>query len=67
MKLSRASGLYPECITLKGIELVGTKAVAGGGFGDIWIGSLEGQEIAVKNLKVYQRSDKDKLLKVRYR
>ena len=51
MKLSRASGLYPECVTLKGIELVGTKAVAGGGFGDIWIGSSEGQGGAKKDLE----------------
>ncbi|KIM82231.1 hypothetical protein PILCRDRAFT_71097, partial [Piloderma croceum F 1598] len=63
MKLSRASGLYPECMTLNGIELAGRKAVAGGAFGDIWIASLKGQEMSVKILKVYQKSDMVKLHK----
>jgi hypothetical protein len=47
IKLAHASGLYPECMTLKGIEIVGKVAVDGGGFGDIWMGSLRGQAIAV--------------------
>ncbi|KIM91561.1 hypothetical protein PILCRDRAFT_58112, partial [Piloderma croceum F 1598] len=64
MKLSRALRLYPECMMLNGIELVGRKAVTGGAFSDIWIGSLGSQEISVKVLKLYQRSDINKLLKV---
>ncbi|KIM83936.1 hypothetical protein PILCRDRAFT_68714 [Piloderma croceum F 1598] len=63
IKLSRASGLFPECMTLNGLKLAGRAAVAGGAFGDIWMGNLGGQQISVKILKVYQRSDKNKLLK----
>ena len=63
IKLSRATGLYPECLVLKGIEIIGD-AVGGGGFADIFKGRLRGQEIAVKVLKVYQKSDIEKLLKV---
>lgn len=63
IKLSRATGLYPECLVLKGIEIIGD-AVGGGGFADIFKGRLQGQEIAVKVLKVYQKSDIEKLLKV---
>jgi hypothetical protein len=51
---------------LKGIELVGKAAIDGGGFGDICKGVLGGQDIAVKVLRVYQKSDKEKLLKVGY-
>jgi hypothetical protein len=51
-------------MTLKGLKLAGRAAVAGGAFGDIWMGDLRGQQISVKILKVYQRSDKNKLLKV---
>jgi hypothetical protein len=62
--LSGATGLYPECLVLKGIEIVGD-AVGGGGFADIFKGRLQNHEIAVKVLKVYQKSDIEKLLKVR--
>ena len=63
IRLSRASGLYPECLVLQGINIEGD-AVAGGGFGDVYKGHLQGQEIAIKILRVYQKSDMDKLLKV---
>jgi len=63
IKLSRASGLYPECLLLKGIEITGDP-VAEGGFGDVYKGQLGDQEIAIKVLKVYQKSDMQQLLKV---
>ena len=63
IRLSRATGLYPECLVLNGIEIIGD-AVGGGGFADIFKGRLRDQEIAVKMLKVYQKSDIEKLLKV---
>lgn len=65
IKLSKASGLYPECMALKGIELE-EDPVAGGGFGEVHKGRLQGKLIAVKVLRVYQRSDIAKLLKVIY-
>jgi hypothetical protein len=61
--LSGATGLYPECLVLEGIEIEGD-AVGGGGFADIFKGRLRDQDIAVKVLKVYQKSDVEKLLKV---
>jgi hypothetical protein len=63
IRLSGATGLYPECLVLKEIDIIGD-AVGGGGFADIFKGQLWGQEIAVKILKVYQKSDIEKLLKV---
>ena len=66
IKLSRTSGLFPECMVLKGIELVGKAAMDGGSYGDIWKGMLGSQGVAVKVLKIYQKSDKDKLLRVSY-
>ena len=67
IQLSRASGLYPECMILRGIKLVGGDAVAGGGYGDVWKGSLQGQQLAVKVLKIFLKDDLTKLLKVYYR
>ena len=63
MKLSRASGLYPECLVLKGVHMEG-HPVAGGGYGDVYKGLLQGKQIAVKVLRIYQDSDLVKLLKV---
>jgi hypothetical protein len=63
IKLSGATGLYPECLVLKGIEIIGD-TVGGGGFADIFKGRLRDQEIAVKVLRVYHKSDIEKLLKV---
>lgn len=65
IKLSRAASLYPECMTLKGVKLNGS-AVDGGSYGDVFISTFKGQEIAVKVLKVYQKSDIDKLLKASF-
>jgi len=62
IKLSGAAGLYPECLVLKGIEIVGD-AVGAGGFADIYKGRLWNQEIAVKVFRVFQKSDMKKLLK----
>ena len=61
IRLSGATGHYPECLVLKGIEIIGD-AIAGGGFADIFKGQLQDQEVAVKVSKVYQKSDIEKLL-----
>ena len=63
IKLSRASGLYPECLVLKRIDIEGN-AVAYGTFGDVYRGRLDGQNVAIKILRVYQTTDRDSLLKV---
>lgn len=62
IKLSKLSGIVPECLVLTGIEVHGDP-VAGGGFGDVYKGKYQKQEIALKVLKVYQKSDMEKLLK----
>ena len=56
MQLSRASGLYLECPSLKGIEIEEIP-VAHGGYGDVYKGLLHGKEITVKALRVYWTSD----------
>jgi serine/threonine protein kinase len=64
IKLSKASGLYPKCLILTGIEFVGDSAIDGGGFGDVWKGRFGDHLIALKVLKVYVKSDIKELLKV---
>lgn len=63
IKLSKASGRYPQGLVLEGLD-VEKDAVAGGGFGDVHKGKLHSQTIAVKILRVYQKSDMVKLMKV---
>jgi hypothetical protein len=63
IKLSKASGLYPECLVLKGVDME-KHPVTGGGYGDVHMGTLQGKQIAVKVLRLYQDSDLVKLLKV---
>jgi hypothetical protein len=63
MKLSKASGLYPECLVLKCVDME-RDPVAVGGYGDVHKGLLQGEQIAVKVLRLYQKADLVKLLKV---
>jgi hypothetical protein len=66
LKLSRASGCYPECLALKGVEME-AHPVAAGSYGEVYRGLLQKKQIAVKVLKVYQDSDFVQLLKVAFR
>jgi len=63
VQLSKLSGLYPECLVVRGVQKLGHTAVAGGSFGDIWQGHVEGQEIAIKVMRVFGSSDVEKALK----
>jgi hypothetical protein len=62
--LSKKSGLYPECLILGHAANRHGDPIARGSFGDIWRGQISGREVAIKVLRVYQRSDAQKLLKV---
>jgi predicted unusual protein kinase regulating ubiquinone biosynthesis (AarF/ABC1/UbiB family) len=63
LKLSEKSHLYPECLTLRGVQRLG-KPVAAGSFGDVWKGIIRGERVAIKVLRIYQATDTDKYLKV---
>ncbi|KAJ7586517.1 kinase-like protein [Mycena floridula] len=60
-RLCRKTGLYPECLTLKGLQQIG-RPVDGGGFGDVSIGLLRGAKVSIKTPRVPQR-DLETLLK----
>lgn len=65
IKLSRSSGLYPQGLVRDDIRLLGADAVAAGRFGDIWKATDSKNELfAVKTLRMYEKSDIEKLLKV---
>jgi len=62
LKLSEKSGLYPECLTLKGVQRLG-RPVAAGTFGDVWKGIIRGESVAIKVLRIYDEIDVEKHLK----
>ncbi|KAF6749514.1 kinase-like domain-containing protein [Ephemerocybe angulata] len=61
--LAKRSCQYPKCLVLSAITREGDHAVTAGHFGEIWKGRFQGDSVCVKVVKVYARSDVDKLLK----
>ncbi|KIK01522.1 hypothetical protein K443DRAFT_98448 [Laccaria amethystina LaAM-08-1] len=64
LRLSRKSGLYPECIILKDVVHENDCAVASGHFGEIWKGKFRDQQVCLKVIKIYKQSHVNHLLKV---
>ena len=64
LRLSKKSGLYPQCLTIRNVERHGDHAVGGGGFGDVWKASVGGQLVCLKVIGAYLPSDVEKLSKV---
>ena len=64
VKLSRQSGLYPDCLVLRGVETLGRDPVNGGHYGDVWKGQTSGHMIAIKVMRSAGTSSLDALLKV---
>ncbi|KAF9464792.1 hypothetical protein BDZ94DRAFT_1235011 [Collybia nuda] len=46
--LSKRSSLYPQSLVLQGVKRQGDYSVAGGSFGDVWIGKMNEEAVAVK-------------------
>lgn len=65
LRLCAASAVHPDCLMLSGVTVSSQWAVDGGGFGDIWKGLVQGREVAIKVLRVFNSSEKQILLKVR--
>ncbi|KAG6906986.1 hypothetical protein DXG01_011062 [Tephrocybe rancida] len=58
-RLSRQSKLFPECLWQEQVSIEENEAHAAGAFGEVWKGLYRGQDVAVKVLKIYQKSDLD--------
>jgi hypothetical protein len=48
---------------LKGVQHLGNP-VAAGTFGDVWKGIIRGESVAIKILRIYEKTDVDSHLKV---
>ncbi|KAF7316147.1 Protein kinase domain-containing protein [Mycena indigotica] len=56
LRISRASGRLPTCLSLSGLQKIG-KQVAAGGFADIWKGLIRGQSVSVKIMRLFRDDD----------
>jgi hypothetical protein len=63
LRLSRASGLHPRCLPLSELQKVG-ELLAGGGFGDIYKGLVDGQTVCVKIMRIFEDANINAALKV---
>ncbi|KAF9256483.1 kinase-like protein, partial [Marasmius fiardii PR-910] len=63
LRLSKKSGLYPQCLSVRNVKKLGKYPVAHGGFGDVWKGIIgeSNEPVCVKTVKIYLQSDKEKL------
>ncbi|KAL0060009.1 hypothetical protein AAF712_013187 [Marasmius tenuissimus] len=56
LRLSKDSGRYPKCLVIQNAEKQGNRAVGGGGFGDVWKGTIgrpgSVQTVCLKVVKV---------------
>ncbi|KAF9258857.1 kinase-like protein, partial [Marasmius fiardii PR-910] len=62
VKLSKSSGLYPECLTIKNVKRVGEQPIGWGAYGDVWKGKAEEQLVCLKAIRTFS-SDEQNLRK----
>ncbi|KAK1231149.1 hypothetical protein PQX77_005740 [Marasmius sp. AFHP31] len=67
IRLSKNSGCCPGCLVIQNVEKQGKYPVGGGGFGDVWKGTVghpgSVQTVCLKVVKVYLTSDVQRSLK----
>ncbi|KAF9254435.1 kinase-like protein [Marasmius fiardii PR-910] len=57
VRLSRRSGLYPQCLTIRNVNKLGNHPVGGGAFGDVWKGRIGQQLVCLKVIRAFEASD----------
>ncbi|KAF9259832.1 kinase-like protein [Marasmius fiardii PR-910] len=62
-RLSKRSGLCPQCLMIEDVKKLGNYPVGGGAFGDVWKGEIGKVKVCLKVVKVYQTSDVQQLSK----
>ncbi|KAG6847414.1 hypothetical protein H0H93_008259, partial [Arthromyces matolae] len=61
-QISEASGCYPACYVLQGVE-VGRFPHSGGSFADIYVGLFQGKAVCVKSIRIFEQEQISYLLK----
>ncbi|KAJ6518846.1 kinase-like domain-containing protein [Mycena sanguinolenta] len=66
VKLSEASDTLPTSLFIKGVSNLDKEATFGGTFGDIYRASYEGEDVALKRIRVFQRDSGRHMIRQRF-
>ena len=64
LRLSSNSGIYPKILVQNSVTIEGSNPLTGGQFGDVYKGKFQGQQVAIKIVRFYGRSDDSQHVKV---
>jgi hypothetical protein len=63
-RLARTTGFFPHRFSLQNVELLVSRPLAGGGFADIYKGSVGGQHVCLKAARLYETDQMNYLWQV---
>jgi len=64
LRLSSKSGIYPKTLVQNSVTVEGSNPLTAGQFGDVWTGTFQGNQVAIKILRLYVTSDVSQHVKV---
>ena len=64
LRLSSKSGIYPKIFVQNSVTIEGSNPLTAGQFGDVWKGTFQDQQVAIKILRLYVTSDASQHMKV---
>jgi len=64
LRLSSKSGIYPKTLVQNSVTIEGTNPLTYGQFGDVWKGTFQDQQVAIKILRLYGTSNVSQHIKV---
>ncbi|KAL0564120.1 Receptor-interacting serine/threonine-protein kinase 1, partial [Marasmius crinis-equi] len=65
LRLSKNSGLHPQCLAIQNVKKFGEYPIDAGGFGEVWKGVIgdSSQHVCLKVVKIYQDSNIEQISK----
>ena len=66
LRLSSKSGIYPKILVQNSVTIEGSDPSTGGKFGDVWKGTFQEQQVAIKILRFPGTSDVSHNVKVSF-
>ena len=64
LRLSSRSSIYPKTLVQNSVTVQGPNPLTAGQFGDVWKGTFQDQQVAIKVLRLYVTSDVSQHVKV---
>jgi len=64
LRLSSISGIYPKIFVQNSVTIQSSNPLTAGQFGDVWKGTFQDKQVAIKILRLYLTSDVSQHIKV---